>query len=107
MTAGPAVKQLTMRGELPAGMGTVERSATILERRMQRNGHFFSSASVKGRLPLPWQLVSFLCIVFKASFNSNVKRIYQQYFTSINNAKIFKITFYFILNFKFQNAYTF
>lgn len=75
--AGPAVKQLTMRGELPAGMGTVESFATTLEGKMQRNGHFFSSASVEGRLSSHWQLVSFLCIVFKTSFNSNVKRIYK------------------------------
>lgn len=75
VTAGPAVKQLTMRKELPAGMGAVERFATILERRVQRNGRFFSSAGVEGRLSLHGQLVSFLCIVFKTSFDSHVKRI--------------------------------
>lgn len=66
MTAGPAVKQLNMRGELPAGIGTVKRFATTLERRMQRNGYFFSSATVEGRLSLHWKLVSFLCMVFQS-----------------------------------------
>lgn len=87
VTAGPATKQLTMRGELPAGMGTVKRFATTLERRMQRNGRFLSSASAEGWVSLHWYLVSFLCIVFKASFNSSVKRIYKQYFICINHAK--------------------
>lgn len=62
MTAGPAVKQLTVRGELPAGMGTVQRFLTTSQRRMLRNGSFFSPESVEGRLSFHWQLVSFLCI---------------------------------------------
>lgn len=86
MTAGPAVKQLTVRGELPAGMGTVQRFPTTFQRRMQRNG-FFSPASVEGRFSFHWQLVSFLGIVSKASFNSNVKRIYKQYFPCIKHTK--------------------
>lgn len=87
------------RGELPAGMGTVKIFATTLERRMQRNGPCFSSASGEGKLSLYWQLVAFLGIICKASCNSNAQRIYKQCFMRINHIKHwFKVTFVFLVH---------